>query len=112
MAEAGDGSGNDGVCEYGVFDAYAEEPEQGDIPKIAVATGSADQVECVLRKVGLDDSEFTNPSGTGRISIYAGSGNPGAKIDTSTPSEVTLMGNQALLNTYDLLMLPCEGRPV
>lgn len=82
---------------------------EGDIPKIAIATGSADQVECVLRKVGLDDAEFTNPSGTGRINVYQGSGSPGARVDTSTPSEDLLMGNSTTLNSYDVLMLPCEG---
>jgi hypothetical protein len=82
---------------------------EGDIPKIAVATGSADAVECVLRKVGLDDSEFTNPSGTGRINIYLGSGAPGARVDASSPSENVLMGDISTLNSYDVLMLPCEG---
>lgn len=85
---------------------------EGDIPKIAIATGSVDQVECVLRKVGIDDAEFTNPSGSGRIHLYQGDGNRGsggAIIDTSTPTESTLMGTASTLNNYDVLMLPCEG---
>ncbi len=82
---------------------------EGDIPKIAVATGSADQVECVLRKVGIDDAEFTDPSGPGRINFYLGSGSAGATIDATTPSETALMGTASTLNSYDVLMLPCEG---
>ena len=49
---------------------------QGDIPLIAIATGAVDQVECVLRKTGINDSEFTDPSGYGRINFYTGSGGP------------------------------------
>ncbi len=81
---------------------------EGDIPKIAVATGSVDQVECVLRKTGIDDAEFTNGSGTGRVNIYTGDGNPGASIAGAT-SQLSLMGDSATLNSYDVLMLPCEG---
>lgn len=82
---------------------------QGDIPLIAIATGAVDQVECVLRKVGIDDSEFTDPTGMGRINFYTGSHGPGAEIDSSTPSENVLMGSSSVLNSYDVLMLPCEG---
>jgi len=82
---------------------------EGDIPKIAVATGSVDQVECVLRKVGIDDAEFTNPSGNGRINLYSGSFGPGARISTNTQSEDLLMGDLPTLSSYDVLMLPCEG---
>lgn len=82
---------------------------EGDIPKIAVATGSADSVECVLRKVGIDDAEFTDGAGAGRINIYAGSGSPGATVGGSKLTQSDLMSTTAALNAYDLLMLPCEG---
>ena len=82
---------------------------EGDIPKIAVATGEADQVECVLRKVGIDDAEFTDASGTGRINFYGSAGSPGSLIDAATPSANVLMNTVANLEAYDVLMLPCEG---
>ena len=84
---------------------------EGDIPKIAIATGALDSVECVLRKVGIDDIEVTNPIGTGRINLFTGSGSAGARIDPSTPTENTLMNDPATLNQYDVLMLPCQGSP-
>jgi hypothetical protein len=84
---------------------------EGDIPKIAIVTGAADQVECVLRKVGVADSEFLPPSG--RITLYQGNGGPGVQntAPNSTPTETDLMGagNAATLNQYDVLMLPCQG---
>ncbi|SNS23866.1 Abnormal spindle-like microcephaly-assoc'd, ASPM-SPD-2-Hydin [Granulicella rosea] len=83
---------------------------EGDIPKFAVATGAADQVECVLLKVGIDPSEFTDLGGTGRVNLFAGSGASGSVISQSTTaSETTLMSDPAVLNSYDVLMLPCEG---
>jgi hypothetical protein len=98
------------ACTNTGFDARMPRNQtEGDIPRIALASGSADQVECVLRKVGIDDTEFTNPTGSGRIHFYAGSFSRGAVIDASTPSEDVLMGNTAVLNQYDVLMVPCEG---
>ena len=83
---------------------------EGDIPQFAVATGSADQVECALRKVGLDDAEFTNPLSTGRIHLYGDVGSRGgAVIDANTPTQGTLMSDLSRLEKYDVLMLPCEG---
>ncbi|MGI4853362.1 MAG: choice-of-anchor D domain-containing protein [Janthinobacterium lividum] len=83
---------------------------EGDIPQFAVATGQADQVECVLRKVGIDDAEFTNPMSTGRIHLYGDvAGRGGAIIDSSTPARSTLTTNLSALSKYDVLMLPCEG---
>ena len=83
---------------------------QGDIPLIAIATGSADQVECVLLKMGISQSEFTDPGMGGRINLYAGSGSKGEVIDSATPDQSVLMGGTGTnLNQYDVLMLPCEG---
>jgi hypothetical protein len=94
------------------FAVMPSDHTQGDIPKIAIATGSADGVECVLRKMGIKDSEFTDSSGSGRINIFGGGGalGSGAVIDTGTPTQAALMGgNGSTLNQYDVLMLPCEG---
>ena len=82
---------------------------EGDIPKIAIVTGQIDALECVLRKIGIADSEFTNPTGTGRVNFYLGAGAPGAQISASTPVESSLWGTQATLNSYDMIMFPCQG---
>ena len=87
---------------------------QGDIPKIAIATGSVDALECVFRQMGIADSEFTDDNGTtgGRIHLYKGDNSPGANISASTPSETVLMGtptDYSLLDSYDMVMFPCQG---
>lgn len=89
---------------------FARNQAEGDIPQFAIATGSADQVECVLRKVGIADTEFTNPMDSGRIHLYGDVGNRGgAIIDSNTPLQSTLTGSLDAMKKYDVLMLPCEG---
>ncbi len=86
---------------------------EGDIPQMALTTGGADSLECLLRKIGLDDSEFTNASGTGRVHLYAGQGGTprfnaalgGADFANAT----TLWDDTASLTTYDVTFLSCEG---
>ncbi|HXS29818.1 MAG TPA: hypothetical protein VN755_03200, partial [Steroidobacteraceae bacterium] len=88
------------------------------IPKTAMVTGNVDALECVLRKVGVSDSEFTLPSGTGRIHMYsANGGNMGCKVWNWNRTSCTTFDNAPLatlfsgstLNGYDLSIFGCEG---
>ncbi len=79
---------------------------RSDIPLIAFSTGKVDTLHCVLRKIGIADSEFTNPSGAGRVHFYVDNG---AVIDANTPAASTLYGTQAELAKYDMTMFECVG---
>ena len=98
------------ACQNTTFNLrFPKNQSEGDIPKFAITTGSQDSVECVLRKVGIDDAEFTNPVGGGRIQLLQADNSPGARIDAGTPLASTVLANSTALNSYDILMLPCEG---
>ena len=82
---------------------------EGDIPLTAIATGDVDAMECLFRKIGVDDAEFTHPSGPGRIHVYQANG---ARIDASTPPATALVGSArggGAWSSYDQVILPCRG---
>jgi hypothetical protein len=81
---------------------------EGDMPKMAIATGSADPFECLLLKIGIDPAEITIPSGTGRVHFFTGSTQAGMTM-SNAPSENTLFTDLPTLLKYDVVMLPCEG---
>ncbi len=90
---------------------------QGDIPLIAISTGSKDALECVFHDLGVSNNEITDDTVTsgatlgGRIHLYKGDHSAGAEISASTPSETALMGGTSTtpLNSYDIAMFPCQG---
>lgn len=93
---------------------------EGDIPKIAISTGSADTLECLLRRVGVDASEYVPGGGDGRVQIFKGSDRTmgGFGGDTIAPNTnpAAAMSTAALWNTvdallqYDIVLLSCEGQ--
>jgi hypothetical protein len=93
---------------------------KGDIPLMAFATGSVDGLECVMHKIGVDETEFTVPAancGGGRIQLFTGITSDGfgdsyggATIGgTGMPTEDKLWTTQATLNDYDMVLFPCQG---
>jgi hypothetical protein len=87
---------------------------EGDIPLMALTTGGRDALECLLRKLGIDDAEFTSADGGGRIHLYAGSGgankfkaglNGGANFADAQP----FWSKLDTLKKYDVVFLSCEG---
>ena len=79
------------------------------IPNIAVSTGGADTLECLLTRVGVDEAVFTgDPNGPG-VHVFQGSGGKAASGSQSSPS--SLWNSQADLMRYDIVMLSCEGSP-
>jgi hypothetical protein len=83
------------------------------IPLIALSTGSQDALECVLRKMGIEDSQFSNAGGTGRIRFYrnngAGCTDGGGSCTGTTPSYSQLTSSQDSVDQYDALIFPCDG---
>ena len=86
---------------------------EGDIPLTAIATGNVDRMQCLMRKIGIEDSEFTVPSGTGRIHMYVSNG---STLGDTTPPITELtgldMGQPGSLSRYTQVLFPCEGAPL
>ncbi len=93
-----------------------------NIPDIAVSTGDADSLECLLLRIGLPASEYVAGVGTpggGHVHVFSG----GAGADdfdpvgeaedppmTGAPQSYTaLWQTQAQLMPYDVVLLSCEG---
>ena len=43
---------------------------EGNIPHIAIATGGLDAIECMLYRMGVSSSEYTDENGSGRVHIF------------------------------------------
>ena len=92
-----------------------------NMPDIAVSTGVADTLECLMMRIGLPASELVAGASTaGHVHIFAG-GEPGGTGDhtigrpqlpgfAGAPTSFTdLWATQAQLMAYDVTLLACEG---
>jgi hypothetical protein len=84
---------------------------EGEMPKIAVSTGSADALECLVRKLGVADSEFSNDAGPGRVHLFNGNGASQSTSSYVFSPATSLWGDVNKLKQYDLVMFSCEGSP-
>ncbi len=90
---------------------------EGHLPRIALVTGHASSLECLLRVIGIADAEFTNDAGSGRIHLYVGGAGDPASAGTSQSSDgqtfsdayLHLFADPARLALYDGVVLACEG---
>lgn len=107
------GTGQGGTTIQGGVLTMPKNKTQGNIPMTAIVTALGDNIECVFLKMGVSQSEFTNPGDGGRIEIYNAAGRGpydialgGAFIDYSTPDSADLVNKLA---SYDQVLLPCPG---
>jgi hypothetical protein len=87
---------------------------EGNVPHIAISIGGSDSLECLIRRIGVDDAEFTPPSGTGRVHLYRLGGKAATTMQVSgasapVPDASTLWGSLDALMKYDLMLLSCTG---
>ena len=101
--------------------------KEGDMPQIAVLTGGADNLGCFLTRVGVDPSEYSAPHAGGRVDVYQGLGTAGSDAGPGggpsayapglsggvagdcTTTSCPLWSSTSSLETYDLVLLGCEG---
>jgi hypothetical protein len=81
---------------------------EGDLPKMAVSTGGADSLECLLQRIGVDPAEYTSSTGAERVHIYQGTGG-NAESGGSPASQTSLWDSETDLAQYDIVILSCEG---
>lgn len=86
---------------------------EGDIPSIAVSTGNAGSLECLLRKVGIADSEFDTPPSAARVHLFTGNGtdqfDAGVANGRAFAASTSLWSAKSSLEPYDMVLLSCEG---
>jgi len=87
-----------------------------------MVTGAADALPCLLRKIGIDDSEVGVAGSDARIHLYRGGGyaedggaphpaSSGFANGTPFPSAESLWNDPTALAKYDAVLLACEGAP-
>jgi hypothetical protein len=89
----------------------------GSLPSIAVSTGDADMLQCLLVRIGIDIDEFTNPGGGGAVNLFNENyakplydPAPSKGGGTSWPSSRTeLWASVDTFKPYDIVLMACNG---
>jgi len=83
---------------------------EGDIPRIAITTGGCDPFECLLRNIGIADSEFGPPGSAARVHLYQGTDGflGGSQYPGSGALATQLWGSSTTLAQYDIQINSCE----
>jgi hypothetical protein len=89
--------------------------KEGNMPHIAIARGGSDALECLIRKLGVEDAEFTTDKGDGRVHLYydpEGTAKDGtgkmASGEALTTSDV-LFSSLPKMKEYDIVLMACQG---
>ncbi len=87
---------------------------EGSLPKIAITTGNADALECLPRKLGIDDSEIGPPGSAARLHLFSGNGRSSFAAGHAggtgmIPSATPFWSDVNNLRPYDIVFLSCEG---
>jgi len=86
--------------------------KEGDIPKIAVTTGAADKLPCLIPKIGIDPIEYApgpisaQQKPTVAVSFYTG-GNAGAP--QGSPPAQPFWSDYSQMKNFDVILFSCEG---
>lgn len=86
---------------------------EGNLPRIALVSGGEDTLECLLRKLGIDDGEFGTSFSDARVRIFQGKGGMARVANANTPldPEAALWTKPAPLSNFDLVLLGSEMGP-
>jgi hypothetical protein len=87
---------------------------EGDMPQIAITTGDADALDCLVRKLGIADTEITTDAQGGRVHLFNGNGAKqfAAGFGGGTGAfnnATTLWGDVDKLSGYDIVLFSCEA---
>jgi hypothetical protein len=96
---------------------------EGDMPAMALVTGGADNLGCLVRRFGIGTQEFKSPHAGGRLDVYKGlpsssilgftAGAPGLSSgtagDCTTDNANCVWNSKSNLESYDLVLLSCQG---
>ncbi len=79
-----------------------------NIPLIALTTG-CDGAECFLKsRIGIDPSEFTSPTGKGRVHVYKSQYDDGQTFSGGSGSATALWASSAEMLKHDIVFDACE----